>query len=202
VEWEQVAIEEYRTLRQESLESISQAQATLRGGLVVLGVLAGFGVNISSKGAIAQLILALAGPAFSTAVLTQWLLETRRAVRAGTRIVELELEFERRFGGDAPLRWERTVRKEFSPRTTFAYHWTVLTAVLAASSPAVALGLYALGASHDWAWLAVAIVADLLIVAWMLSYMRRNHRELTRLHELPAVENARIGSVTANLSER
>jgi hypothetical protein len=186
-EWQQVAIEEYRTLRQESLDSISQAQTTLRGGVVALGVLAALSVDVSGSGPLAELVIALAGPAIATATLMQWLLETKRAVRAGTHIAELEQEFQRRFGGDAPLRWERIVRAEFNPRKSFTYHWSVLGTLLVASLPAVALGLFALGTAGEWLWFAGGVVGDALIVSWMLTFLARAYADLVALHRLPEV---------------
>src|SRR6266511_299255 len=188
--WEEIALEEYKTLRQESLESISQAQATLRGGVVALGVLAGLAVRVRSAGEIAHVTLALAGPGIAVAVVMQWLLETLRSVRAGTHIASLEEAIARRavkagLGDDPPLRWESQLRRQFSQEATFAYHWTVLLGLLAAALPTIALGLHALADDGNWGWFAIGLAGDaaLFFVTWR--FLRRNHAEIKRLHLEP-----------------
>jgi hypothetical protein len=181
-DWIQVALEEYRTLRSESLDSISQAQTTLRGGVVALGVLTGLSVKVESGGTVAHFVLAVAVPALAIAALMQWLLETRRAVRAGTQIAVIEAEIEQRFDGAGPLQWERLVRAEFSPDKTFAYHWTVVLALLTAALPPPVLGLVALADHGKWGGFVIALLADLALFVAMVRFMRANHRELTSLH--------------------
>jgi hypothetical protein len=190
MEWEEIALEEYKTLRQESLESISQAQGTLRGGVVALGVLAGLAVGVRSAGEIAQVTLALAGPGIAVAVVMQWLLETLRSVRAGTHIAGLEQAIARHavdagLGDDPPLRWESQLRRQFSQEATFAYHWTVLLGLLAAALPTVALGLYALADDGEWGWFALGSVGDVALGFVTLRFLRRNHAEIKRLHQDP-----------------
>ena len=49
-QWVTVALEEYKTLRQEALGAIEQMQRTLHMGLVAIGVLTAFGVDAVRSG--------------------------------------------------------------------------------------------------------------------------------------------------------
>jgi hypothetical protein len=83
-EWVTVALEEYKTLRQESLAAIEQMQRTVQIGLVAIGVLTAFGVEAVSKGPEVQLGLAMATPVLAALVVALRLDELHRA-RSGGR---------------------------------------------------------------------------------------------------------------------
>jgi hypothetical protein len=48
--WVDVALEEYKSLRQESLGAIEQMQRTLQIGLAAIGVITGFAVSAANSG--------------------------------------------------------------------------------------------------------------------------------------------------------
>jgi len=188
MDWEDVALNEYRTLRQESLDSISQAQATLRAGVVALGVLAGLAIKVTSAGEVAQAALAIGGAGIAATVAMQWLLETLRSARAGSHIAGLEEAIARRgtrhgWRRDPPLRWERELRTpDVERKQLLAYHNTVLLSLLAAALPAVALGLYALGDDEKWVFLGIAVTGDAALLALTIASIRKNRAELWRLY--------------------
>jgi hypothetical protein len=73
-DWVAAILEEYKTLRTESLQAIEQMQRTLQIGLVAIGVITGIGVDNADASAAVQVGIAAATPAIALAVLVLWLL--------------------------------------------------------------------------------------------------------------------------------
>ena len=141
-QWVPVAMEEYKTLRQESLSAIEQMQRTLQIGLVAIGVLTGFGVDAVKEGTGVQVGLAISTPLVAALVVVLRLDELYRTVNAGAHIAVLERKIARKLGDDEPpLTWESDIQKDFDPEEDRFRHG-VITGILfaAASAPAVVLG--------------------------------------------------------------
>jgi hypothetical protein len=182
-EWITVALEEYKTLRQESLAAIEQMQRTLQIGLVAIGVLTAFGVEAVGQGPGVQVGLALAAPLLAALVAALRLDELHRAVAAGAHTAVLEQRIARRLGEkDAPLTWETAVQRKFKPREDKIRHWATLLALFAATAPAVVLGISDYGGEHrpEWAWIVAGVVLIFAAIAW---YQRYTLRAVADLHD-------------------
>jgi hypothetical protein len=181
-QWITVALEEYKSLRQESLAAIEQMQRTLQIGLVAIGVLTAFGVDAVDKGEGVAIGLALATPLLAALVAALRLDELHRAVAAGAHAAVLEQKIAHKVGDeDEPLTWESEVQRTFKPTEDKIRHWATLLALLAATAPAVVLGIGEYRAEHEpWLW-AVAGVA--LIFAATCWYQQFTLKRVAMLHK-------------------
>lgn len=80
--WTSVALEEYRSLRQESLEAINRQHQTLALGTATSGVLVGIGVRAAPGGTVAVTLLMVLTPLLAAMVVALWIGEFQRMVRA------------------------------------------------------------------------------------------------------------------------
>jgi hypothetical protein len=185
MDWIAVALEEYKTLRQESLASIEQMQRTLQIGLVAIGVTTGFGVNASGSGPGVQVAIATATPAFAALIVVMWLDELRRAVFAGAHVARVEHAIGKRFPDDTPpLVWEQQIQIAYDPESGYRYvrHWSTTAALFAATTPVAAVAMVRLANAHEWTLLVVSAVAIVAIVTLTVLYQRGVHNAMTTMH--------------------
>jgi hypothetical protein len=185
MDWVAVALEEYKTLRAESLEAIEQMQRTLQIGVVAIGLITGFGIDTSESGAAVQAGIAAATPALAAAVLVLWLDELRRSVFAGAHVARIEHRIAERYApDDPPLTWETKIQKEFDPDSGYRYHrhWATAAALFAAAAPMVATGLVRLGQDHEWALFIATTAVVALLLAFAVTYQARVHKDVSDKH--------------------
>jgi hypothetical protein len=116
-EWVDVALEEYRTLRQESLEAINRQLQILGLGTTASGVVLGLGVKASAGSATAAVLLVFFSPLLDLLVAILWLGEMERMVRAGRHIATLEQRISAEFPEQPPpLDWEQSLRQHAAAR--------------------------------------------------------------------------------------
>src|SRR5271165_1638478 len=130
MEWVDVAIEEYKSLREESLKSIEQAQHSLQLGLAAIAAITAFGATASQNAAALQdVALAVAAPLVATLIWILWLLELGRAVRAGAHNAVLEQRINRHFThgfeGEGPLGWEIEMLDQRTQLGSYAFNWAI-----------------------------------------------------------------------------
>jgi hypothetical protein len=191
-QWITVALEEYKSLRQESLAAIEQMQRTLQIGLVAIGVLTAFGVDAVDKAAGVEIGLALATPILAALVAALRLDELHRAVAAGVHAAGLEQRIARKVGDtESPLSWESQVQERFRPAEDKIRHSAILIALFAAAAPAVLLGIREYDAAHDPGWL-IAGVALTLAATWCYQ-----HLMLTRVARLHRTAWTTMGDLTS-----
>jgi hypothetical protein len=185
MDWVAVALEEYKTLRTESLAAIEQMQRTLQIGLVAIGVITGFGVDASDSPPGVQVAIAIAPPAFAALVLVMWLDELRRAVFAGAHIAGLEHQIAGRYEGeDPPLKWETGIQAAYDPDQGYRYvrHWATAAALFAATGPVAVSGLLRLGQDGEWTLFKVAAVGLAIVLLAAGFYQRGVHRAMKKKH--------------------
>jgi hypothetical protein len=194
MDWVAVALEEYKTLRTESLGAIEQMQRTMQIGLVAIGVITGFAVDAADSGAGVQAGLATATPAFAAFVLVMWLDELRRAVVAGSHIAKIECRISRRYEDeDPPLTWESDIAKTYRPRGyRWVRQWSTAGSVFAATAPVMAIGLIRLAQEHEWTLFAFAAVAVALIIGLSALYQASVHRGMSKLQDDTRAEIAAL----------
>jgi hypothetical protein len=192
--WLQAALEEYKSLRQESLEAISQQQTTLQIGLVAIGALTALTAkDVVDRGAPAQLAVAVSAPALALAVQVLWLQVVKRSVKAGAHLARLEVRVDARIEAtDPPLTWESNVVCGHKRRGGYAFHWSVMVVMTLASIPTAAFGLVALARAEEWALFAVGAATVLLLIAAAVLFHKWFHGKLSQMQE-DAAEDVRRG---------
>jgi hypothetical protein len=110
--WEEIAIEEYKSLRQESADAIRAQLTIVNYGLTIIGALLAFAFERQDESDQFSLIIFLGFlPILCYIVIIIWLGEIVRMSRCGMYLSNLEKEFGKRFHPDiAPLGWETHLR--------------------------------------------------------------------------------------------
>lgn len=185
MEWLSAALEEYKSLRAESLGAIEQAQRSVQLGLAGIAAITAFSASGSHNTAVEGFITAVAAPAFAAPLVVLWVLEVTRAINAGAHISGLEARIAAHVGDAVPpLIWETTIQQGFEDkRGAYTYDWAVFLTLLAATLPSVTIGFVRLAhrAEAEW-WIAGAALVDLGAIAFMTVFLRRRHEEMTSVH--------------------
>ena len=115
-----VAMEEYKTLREEINTAMSNQQSILNYGIASMSVIIAFSSSNWQEKLVIDLILILLVPVICLAISTIWLGEVNRVARAGNFLVEKEREINRLMKDVAPkssdgaptdaLMWENYLR--------------------------------------------------------------------------------------------
>ncbi|MFN3466834.1 MAG: hypothetical protein ACK4WF_03930 [Candidatus Brocadiales bacterium] len=127
-DWLLVALEEYKTLRDEGLQAIQNQLFVLRLGALALGfLLASISPLLQFKELLAYLELTLFYPIVIALITIIWTGEVGRMIRAGNYISALEKEINDRLKknnkleeNEVALYWEQWLRKE-GKQTRFTY---------------------------------------------------------------------------------
>jgi FtsH-binding integral membrane protein len=110
--WVEVALEEYKSLRQECLQSLTTQHTTISYGLASIGALLGSAFVAWAKTRLSAAILLLFVPTVACLVLLVWFGEATRMVRAGNYLKGLEKRISERVEDEAPaLGWEGYLRE-------------------------------------------------------------------------------------------
>jgi hypothetical protein len=123
--WQGLALEEYRALRGEILTTMQTQDGGLRFGVAVIGIVSAAGFNMWDDTVPATLIFLAVIPFVSAVVLTVWMGEVARMMRAGKHIERLEAVFKASFP-DLPspvMRWETNLRDPHSDITRWERHY-------------------------------------------------------------------------------
>lgn len=115
-EWIDVVLEEYRTLRAESLVAMQTQQSVLRFGLASVGVIIGTGFTVWDEINLVFIAFLVLLPLLCYAVLIIWIGEVARMIRAGYFLLQLENKINEKFSSLSPpqpkaLTWENNLRQ-------------------------------------------------------------------------------------------
>ena len=184
MDWVSVALEEYRTLRSESLQAIEQMQRTLQIGVAAIGLITGFGIDSKTETAV-QAGIAAATPALALTVLILWLDQLRRSVFAGAHLALLEERVARRFEPEEPpLSWETNIQIQDAEVSGYRYHrhWAVLVALFAAATPMVVTGLIRLWRDGEHLAFGLTAAISLLLLGVAIAYQAHIHKVVSNKH--------------------
>ncbi len=107
MDWLAIAIEEYKTLREECLMSIKMQNSILAFGSATIGVVISAGFNVWDKSPLPEILFLLLVPAIVYLVIIIWLGEVSRMFRVGRFISTIEIKINKQFPDmDNPLTWE------------------------------------------------------------------------------------------------
>ncbi len=163
-------MEEYKTLRQESLNSLEQAHRSVQIGLAAIAAITAFGAtSASGAGMLQDVAIAIAAPIVAALAWVLWLLEVRRSMRAGRYIARLEHRINERVSDPSPehepaLGWEIKMLGEKADLGSHAYNRIVPLMLIATSILSVAVGLTRLGDHREWGALAATGFFDALVL--------------------------------------
>lgn len=174
--WLELALAEYNALREEILTTMQTQQGTLRFGTATLSILVIGALNVWDDELVASLAFLFAIPFLANLVITIWMGEVTRMMRAGDHLAEVEARFQGLYP-DMPspiMRWEGGLRDPRSPTTRHKshYEWNYLAIVLifwTMAFASMAVGVYrgvrgdvAIGPGWVWAAGGAVFLASLV----------------------------------------
>ena len=110
-DWVGASLEEYKTLREESLGALDRQLGIIRFGVALIAALIALGLRARHEDYIGSLVLAGFVPLAVFLVLLLWLAEVERSVRAGAFVAAIECKLGVSYPyGPPPLGWERWLR--------------------------------------------------------------------------------------------
>jgi len=146
MDWLTVVMEEYKSLREESLTSMQTQQSALSLGTATLGAVLIAGFNLWDKHLLPEVILLVIAPFISYLVLIIWLGEVARMMRAGMFLAKIEEKVNKEFSNELEaLSWENWLRKTQKDRKTPQLIWnyeSVILMFLAMSLFSIIIGTY------------------------------------------------------------
>lgn len=176
---------EYQTLRQESLESMTNRMTIVGFTFAILGVLIAALLTREVSDLLAGLIAVLFVPQVAKASLLMWLGEYQRSRRAGSWLVGLEAKINEQVGTTA-VDWESNLARQTGEDDETPAHMdypyvAVVTLLLGAGYTAIAVGTYLVFAYIDGRWgtgdgaLAACVVAAVAAAfeVWFFLYFRK-----------------------------
>ena len=182
--WLELALAEYQALREEILTTMETQQGTLRFGTATLSILVVGALNVWDDKLVTALAFLFVIPFLANLVITIWMGEVTRMMRAGDHLAEVETRFQAVYP-EMPypvMGWERGLRDPRSPTTRHKrhYEWNYLAIILMYWTMAVAslaVGVYrglsgGLTIADGWVW-AVGIGVFLTSVLGLLLILRQ-----------------------------
>jgi Zn-dependent protease with chaperone function len=185
-----LALEEYRTVREEELIAVQGQISTLRYGVAGCVVLIGFAAQQHGDrylGWAVSLALVPLVVLFSAVI---WMGEYERGARAGSYISELEARINAmlgRLGASRPLRWEGWLREggNAPSRLVGGHHryLAIACVFIGFQIAAVTMGLHFYWHKHsddpNRHWLIpLAVIVNLTILTMLLGYFRSSYERL------------------------
>jgi hypothetical protein len=110
-------MEEYKTLREESLTGMKNQLSVFNIALLLIGLLAAAGANFWGKAMVIPILLGLFGPVAAGCLAIAWLGEVARMMRAGDHLAGLEDSINELIGKKV-LTWENNLRAKTNNRHT------------------------------------------------------------------------------------
>lgn len=130
MDWTEIVIEEYKSLRTECIESIKSQQTALNFGIIISGGLVIAGFNVWEKAILPDLIFLIFVPILCYLVLIIWIGEVKRMARAGIYIKKLEKKISKEYPQQkSPLNFENWVRGENKSRQSKQLKWNYIAVI-------------------------------------------------------------------------
>jgi hypothetical protein len=128
--WIEIVMEEYKTLRTESIESVKSQQTTLNIGTAIAGAVVIAGFNLWKETLIPDLIFLFFIPILCYLILAIWLGEVSRMVRAGKYIKKLENRISKEYSKiEPPLSFENWLRNKDKNDKSKQTKWNYISVI-------------------------------------------------------------------------
>jgi hypothetical protein len=174
------AIEEYKSLRQESLDALARQQTIAQYGLAAVGVVIGIGIVAEERNrtALAVVMLMVLVPLLALFGAQMLAVEAQRVARAGWYLRGLEGRINSRLPPDVePLGWETLLATDTRYRVQ-GYIEVIAIVIAVTAVISVGIGGYLLAKEDRWVWLAGAVAADATLLAAFGWWVRRTWKRL------------------------
>jgi hypothetical protein len=175
MDWQIVALEEYKSLRAESLDSIRMQHLIVAIGGVAVGLLMVWGFLIWERLLVPDLVFLVFAPAICYTVLIVWMGEVARLMRVGFYLSEKEREISASFPEHPnALRWENWLRDESEGGRRHQVMLNYLAVVMLYASAAIVclvVGNYRMIGLISTFWLAILDVFEILALSATLFYV-------------------------------
>jgi hypothetical protein len=155
-------LEEYRTLREESLTGMKNQQSVFNITLLAIGLLATAAANFWDKEMVIPILLGLFGPVAAGCLANAWLGEVGRMMRAGGHLKDLENRINDLLG-QTVLTWENRIRAKTKDR----YIRQMLVGYFATLSLFYGSGLAALAITIIWVSQVLAARNQTIFAGWI-----------------------------------
>jgi len=148
MEWQVAALEEYKALRREILDTMRNQQMLVHVGAITIGLILAWGFHEWDRSRIADLVFLVFVPAMAYVVLILWMGEVARMMRVGLYLADREKEISASFT-DHPgaLNWEnwlRTRSGKKEPHRVMLNYLAIVVLYLSAALVGIAVGNYRL----------------------------------------------------------
>jgi hypothetical protein len=171
------SLEEYKSLRQESLEALGRLQTIAQYGLAAAGVGVGIGlVNSKTSVTIASIVLLALMPLLALFGAAMFASEAQRVARAGWYLRGLEARINASIPDGDPLGWETLLANPMHRVRGLVE----AVAIVMATTLTISLGLGCfLLADHDyWVGTAIGGATDLVLIVGFVIWARSIWRRL------------------------
>lgn len=174
-----VTIEEYRSVRQESLEALGRQQTIAQYGLAAVGATVGAALLSAQKTAsVAAILLMGLIPLLAIFGAAMMAMEAQRVIRAGNHLRALERRVNATFqDGSRPLRWEAALEDGSHARVS-GYGLAILVVVTTTAVLGPGLGGYLLAEEGLWT---AFVAAELTDIAVLVTFVNWSHKTFQRL---------------------
>jgi Zn-dependent protease with chaperone function len=196
--WLDTALQEYRSIREESLAALQSHLTTLRYGLAGVVVLIGFALRYD-KSYIGWLLALIIVPIVVLFVAIMWMGEYARMARAGYFLALFEDRINKPFlraKEDPPLEWEHWLREKGPDRSRQASsrhrYLFIFLIFVAMEGVTIAIGVYDLPNGHSPShgttansWTPVLVGANIVVLVTLAAYFRSSYDRLRGFATLP-----------------
>jgi hypothetical protein len=185
MEWLTPAIEEYKTLRTESLESMKGQQSTLRAGTATVGVVIATGFNLWDKPILPGLIFLLFIPFICYLALVIWIGEVARMMRAGYYLTKIEQKINSIYPEvENVLLWENWLRtkdaKSRTPQMKLNY-LAIIALFFATALASIIIGNFKIWDPNLLCWLWSINIFELIVFLISLFYIYKTGKRFEKL---------------------
>ena len=184
MDWMFIVMEEYKTVRAESLTAIQMQQSVLSFGVAVLGIVLATGINVWGKIILSEFIFLFLAPTISYLLIVVWMGEVERMVRAGAFLVRIEEKVNTVFDHtQKALEWEswlHTKENGKTPQIIWNY-LAILSIFLSISSASIVMGIYKVYPIWCLNYVIILIIVEILILFIIIFWFRRKAIYLKRL---------------------
>jgi hypothetical protein len=180
--WQDLALEEYRALRDEIVATMQTQDGGLRLGVAAIGVVSAAGFNVWDDTAASASIFLSVVPFVSAVVLTVWMGEVSRMMRAGRHIRRIEQFIHEQDPAlpDPVMTWETKLRDPLSDITRWErqyewnYHaivllfWSIGNASIGVGAYRAIWGVKPLENTHAVVAVACAVLGAMFVVLFLI----------------------------------
>lgn len=184
MDWLEIAIEEYKTLREESLTSMKMQQSILTFGTATIGLIITTGFNVWDKTPLPEILFLFLAPAIVYLIILVWLGEVGRMFRAGRFIADIEDKINLQFPGkEKALTWENWLltrqNENKTPHHILQFHYVSIFLLFAMTS----LGSIIIGNLKIYTQLILRyiILIDLVEITFLLIIIKLAIRSSTQI---------------------